>query len=159
MENEQEKLFEKLKELTGEIMRIIGFGEYSVDIKTDPIEKKTIFMSIRSPQDVSFLIGRGGAMLNDFQTILNAIFKNHGADSFILVDVNEYRRERISYLKDLANRLARKVAQTKQAETVEPMPFYERKIIHTELSSRPDVITESQGKGPERRVVIKPYIF
>jgi spoIIIJ-associated protein len=159
MENEQDKVIEKLKEVTSDILRIIGFSEFVVEVKTDPIEKKSLFMSIRSPQDVSFLIGRGGGMLNDFQMILNAIFKKNGAESFVLVDVNDYRRERVSYLKDLANKLAKKTVQTKTAEVMEPMPFYERKIVHIELSSRPDVITESQGHGPERHVVIKPYVF
>jgi spoIIIJ-associated protein len=36
------------------------------------------------------------------------------------------------------------------------MSAYERKIIHAELADRSDVITESQGNGAERHIVIKP---
>ena len=36
------------------------------------------------------------------------------------------------------------------------MSSYERRIIHTELSQRSDIITESQGDGFDRHVVIKP---
>lgn len=159
MDNDQEKIFEKIKEITLKIMQIIGFTDVLVEIKIDPVEKSSVFLNIRSPQDVSFLIGRGGGMLNDFQIVLNAIFKKSGTNGFVLVDINDYRKERINYLKDVASKLARKAAQTKEEEVMEPMPFYERKIIHLELSARPDVITESRGYGNERHVVIKPYLF
>ena len=38
---------------------------------------------------------------------------------------------------------------------LEPMSAYERMIIHTELAERKDVMTESVGVEPRRRVVIK----
>lgn len=154
-----DELLEKAKKTTTDLLTIAGFTDLRTEIKIDPIEKSFICLSVHSSQDVSFLIGRGGGVLNDLQTVLNVIFKNQGIGPFILVDINDYRKERILYLKDIAVRIARKVDQTKQAEALDPMPFYERKIIHSELSSRPDVITESQDRGPDRHVVIKPYIF
>ena len=36
------------------------------------------------------------------------------------------------------------------------MNSYERRIIHVELASRPDVATESVGLGRARYVVIRP---
>jgi spoIIIJ-associated protein len=36
------------------------------------------------------------------------------------------------------------------------MSSYERRIVHTELSQRTDVITDSQGDGRDRHIVIKP---
>ena len=38
---------------------------------------------------------------------------------------------------------------------VEPMPANERRIIHMFLEKIPDIKTESEGYGPNRRVVIK----
>jgi len=60
-------------------------------------------------------------------------------------------------LKELAKSVADEVALTKKERILEPMSAYERRIIHLELASRPDVTTESIGKEPKRRVVIKPY--
>ena len=37
------------------------------------------------------------------------------------------------------------------------MSSYERRIVHMQLASRKDVLTESIGQEPERKVVIKPY--
>ena len=49
------------------------------------------------------------------------------------------------------------VALTKKEKQLPPMTAYERRIIHLELASaRPDVVTESIGQEPERRVAIKP---
>ena len=38
---------------------------------------------------------------------------------------------------------------------LEPMSAYERMIIHTELANSENVVTESIGEEPRRRVVIK----
>jgi spoIIIJ-associated protein len=40
--------------------------------------------------------------------------------------------------------------------TLEPMPAYERRIVHLALANHPDVITESIGQGETRKVVIRP---
>jgi len=38
--------------------------------------------------------------------------------------------------------------------TLEPMPAYERRIIHLALADHPDVTTQSIGVGEARKVVI-----
>jgi hypothetical protein len=40
--------------------------------------------------------------------------------------------------------------------TLEPMPPYERRIVHMALANHSSVITESIGEGESRKVVIKP---
>jgi spoIIIJ-associated protein len=37
------------------------------------------------------------------------------------------------------------------------MTAFERRIVHVALQEYPDITTESQGEGPTRRVVIRPY--
>jgi spoIIIJ-associated protein len=39
---------------------------------------------------------------------------------------------------------------------LEPMPPSERRIIHIELRDNPDVVTESTGEEPRRKVTISP---
>ena len=62
----------------------------------------------------------------------------------------------MEYLKDMAKNLADQVSLTKEEKILPPMSAYERRIIHAELAQRTDVITESQGDGFDRHVVIKP---
>ncbi|RLC39293.1 MAG: hypothetical protein DRH33_03225, partial [Candidatus Nealsonbacteria bacterium] len=72
------------------------------------------------------------------------------------LDINQYKKNKIEYLNDLAKSTADEVALSKKEKILPPMPSYERRIIHLTLAEREDVQTESQGEEPERRVVIKP---
>ncbi|MBI2013459.1 MAG: hypothetical protein HYS87_01385 [Candidatus Colwellbacteria bacterium] len=73
----------------------------------------------------------------------------------VVVDVNNYRKERDILIIDLAKAAARKAVATKEAVQLPAMNAYERRLVHTELSIRPDVTTESSGEGKERFVVVK----
>src|SRR3989338_7508857 len=55
--------------------------------------------------------------------------------------------------------VANRVKVSKKAEALDPMSSYERRLIHVELASHPDLETESIGEEPERRVVIRPLII
>ena len=74
---------------------------------------------------------------------------------YIKVDVNDYTKKKIEYLKSLAQNLADEAVKVRQNRLLPPMSPYERRIIHTELSQRKDVATESQGLGEDRCVVIR----
>ena len=79
-----------------------------------------------------------------------------GEASPFFVDINNYRRERENLILELARAAARKVIATKQEISLPAMNAYERRLVHLELVSRPDVKTESVGEGKSRYVVIKP---
>ena len=36
------------------------------------------------------------------------------------------------------------------------MSAYERRIVHMDLADRSDVVTESLGEEPERKIIVKP---
>ncbi len=74
----------------------------------------------------------------------------------IHIDVNNYRKERETLIVEIARGAARKAAATKGDVVLPAMNAYERRLIHAELASRPDVKTESIGEGKERYVVVKP---
>ena len=60
----------------------------------------------------------------------------------------------------MANRAASRVAKYKRPVSLDPMPAYERRIIHAALQSNRNVVTESQGIEPNRCVIVKtkPYV-
>ncbi len=76
-----------------------------------------------------------------------------------MVDVNDYRKFRAKQVIEKAIEVASRVITTKKAEALDPMSSYERRLIHVELASYPDLETESIGEEPERRVVIRPLII
>jgi spoIIIJ-associated protein len=92
------------------------------------------------------------------QHLVRAVANKKLGQNFVnfIVDVNNYRANRLNLLKEMALSFAKEVAENHQTETLEPMSAYERRIIHVTLSDYPGVKTESQGEGEERRIVIKP---
>ena len=72
-----------------------------------------------------------------------------------LVDVNDYRGKQIKDLETKALMMAERARSFQYDVELTPMSSYERLIIHTVLSDAPNVKTESQGEGRNRRVVIK----
>jgi len=74
----------------------------------------------------------------------------------VIVDINHYKKERESLIIKLARAAARKASATGESIPLPIMNSYERRLVHTELSIRPDVETESSGENRGRHVVVKP---
>jgi spoIIIJ-associated protein len=72
------------------------------------------------------------------------------------VDVEDYRGRRERQLHDLALRAAGRVVETGKMLQLEPMPALERRWIHIALREHPDVLTQSVGEEPNRRIVVLP---
>jgi len=72
-----------------------------------------------------------------------------------LVDEGDYRSRQIKELQTKALMMADRARSFQYDVELNPMSAYERLIIHTTLQDAPNVKTESQGEGRNRRVVIK----
>jgi spoIIIJ-associated protein len=106
-------------------------------------------------EDLGVLIGRRGENLDALQYILNLMVQKWTSTwPNISVDVAGYRKRREEVLESLARRMARRVIETQQPFTFEPMPARERRIVHLAVQEDENVLTESVGEGDERRVVI-----
>ena len=103
------------------------------------------------------VIGKHGAMLDAIQTLAGAV-ANKGRDDYkrVVVDCENYRDNREATLNRLAENLAAKAIRLGRKIKLEAMNPYERRIIHAALSAYEGVKTESEGKEPNRYVVIVP---
>lgn len=103
------------------------------------------------------IIGKHGAMLDAIQTLAGAV-ANTGREDYkrVVVDCENYRENREATLNKLAGNLADKAIRLGKKIMLEPMNPYERRIIHAALSEREGVTTDSEGKEPNRYVVIIP---
>ena len=103
------------------------------------------------------LIGRRGQTLQALQFLVNLIVRKElGENVRVLLDVERYRQRRETSLRDMATKVAARVAQTNRSITLEPMPPADRRIVHTTLTDHPGVTTESTGVGDGRKVTISP---
>ncbi len=107
--------------------------------------------------DLGILIGRRGQTLSCLQYIVRLIV-GHQTKAWlpIIIDVEGYKQRRYEALRALAWRMAEQVKDRRTPFTLEPMPAYERRIVHLTLTEHPDVTTESIGAGEGRQVVILP---
>ena len=108
--------------------------------------------------DLGILIGRRGQTLACLQYIVRLIVGRQMKEAAppIVIDVNGYKQRRYQSLRTLARRIAEEVEANGEPFTLEPMPAYERRIIHLALAEHPSVTTQSTGVGEERKVVIMP---
>jgi spoIIIJ-associated protein len=149
-------------ELSESIKKIADFMglDCQVEIKEELDDKKirALLVSIYTPDNARFLIGKNGQNLKSLEQVLRAMFLKKVPDiQSIVVDVNDYRRSRANYVIELARQVVTRVRSTQKSEAMLPMSSYERRIVHMELAAHPDIATESIGAEPNRRIVIKPY--
>jgi spoIIIJ-associated protein len=108
--------------------------------------------------DSRFMIGRDGETLRSLNHIVRKMIeKKSGEDTAaaLFIDVNGYQKKRFDNLKTIAHMMAERARYFKSNIEIDPMPAYERRIIHMFLEKIPDIKTESEGSGSNRRVVIK----
>lgn len=111
-------------------------------------------------EEPSYFIGHSGHVLLATQHLLKAILRRKVESvKYVDLDINDYKKNKIAYLKELAREAAEDVVLLKKPKELPPMPAYERRIVHMELAGRTDVTTESIGEGEERRIVMKPVPF
>ncbi|MDP3882973.1 MAG: R3H domain-containing nucleic acid-binding protein [Candidatus Staskawiczbacteria bacterium] len=154
----------KIKETAEEFFKKITTPVFSIEadlsskenVNEATEEKDVVDLNIKI-EEPQILIGQGGQTLFEIQRLLRMVLNKKMESIFYLnLDINDYKKKKIEYLKSYARDLADKVALVKNEKSLPPMSAYERRVIHAELSQRADVATESQGTGPDRYIVIKP---
>jgi spoIIIJ-associated protein len=163
---------------------IFGFGSrpaiVKVTVRIDPLEEARKFLYqvaeqmgapieietikdgkhvtfVLSGEKIAILIGKRGQTLNSLQYLTQLVLNRFSEQYLtVILDAEDYRNRRNETLIQLAQRLAQKAVKTGKNVTLEPMPSYERKVIHTALSENTKVKTYSDGTEPHRHIVISP---
>src|SRR3989344_3905987 len=86
---------------------------------------------------------------------LAKLFGKKDNEAPIIVDINNYRKDREAIIVDLARAAATRAVSTKEPVQLPAMTAYERMLVHTELGARADIKTESVGEGKDRMVIVK----
>lgn len=118
-------------------------------------EGKMVIFQLESDK-IALLIGKRGQTLNSLQYLAQLVANQH-ADQFltVMLDAENYRQRRQETLEHLAKKMADQAVRIGRPVKLEPMPSYERKIIHNALTGRRDIETHSEGVEPHRYLMIQ----
>jgi spoIIIJ-associated protein len=137
-------LEEKIKKL----LSLMGFEEARVQVDTE-YRKISIFIDDKVINKDNI-----AQFLSALEQVINLMLKREGFESYV-VDVNYYRKERERLILELARAAAHKAMVTKTDVELPPMNSYERRLVHMEITTHPELKTESVGTGKERHIIIK----
>lgn len=154
----------KIKEITENFFQKTTITPLSLEASVDSAQNKdsnseakevvNLNINIEEP---SVLIGERGQTLFEIQRLLRSLLIKKTQKFFYLnLDINNYKQKKLEYIRKVAKEAADDVSLTKIEKTLPPMSAYERRMVHSELSQRQDIITESEGEGIERHIIIKP---
>jgi spoIIIJ-associated protein len=108
-------------------------------------------------EDLGILIGRRGQTLDALEYLAGiALFGRREQRKHVDLDAEGYKDRRRRQIERVAVRKAEEAARRGKPVQLTPMTPAERKIVHLVLRERTDVTTASEGRDPNRSVVISP---
>lgn len=133
------------------------FERLGLEVIITNVEQNEKLIITLATDNYSSIIGKRGEILDSIQTLAGAV-ANIGKEEYmrVVVDCENYREKREETLQYVAKKVANKAVKLGRKVKLEPMNPYERRIIHSTLADSTEVKTKSEGKEPNRYVVIIP---
>lgn len=108
-------------------------------------------------EESGIIIGYHGETLESLQLLMSlAVSKRIGRFVRVMLDVGGYRQQRTEYLEQLVSQMKESVISENREKIINSLKSWERRVVHMILKDDPDVVTESEGTGRDRVLVIKP---
>jgi spoIIIJ-associated protein len=141
-----------LEELLEEVVDALGL-EAELEVE----EQDGVLTGRVEGDDVGLFIGRHGQTIDAVQHLAQRIVFPEGPSSTrIVIDANGYRQRRAEALRGEADDAADEAIRSGKPVDLDPLPPFERRIVHEYLRDRGGVETHSEGNEPERYLVITP---
>ncbi len=108
-------------------------------------------------EDLGILIGRRGQTIDAVEYLASiSVFPGMHARKHVELDAEGYKERRQLQIERVATRKAQEAVKRGRPVQLAPMTPAERKIVHLTLKGRSDVSTASEGREPNRSVIISP---
>jgi spoIIIJ-associated protein len=104
--------------------------------------------------DEAPLLKRKGEGLDALQHLVNSVFRHDGDARRLVVDCGAFRKLKDRELQQMAHFVMEKVRNTGDTQEMGPFNSYARRIVHLEVNSSTDLVSESQGDGALKTVII-----
>lgn len=144
---------EELKKTALKFFSLIGL---EVEMETEEIEPGRLVLKLKCETPAK-IIGYHGRTLDSLEQILKIIlYRTSGKWWELEVDVDGYLEKRKKILEKMASLAAVKAKAIGKPVSLPFLPAKERKIVHLYISKIEGVISESEGEGKERKLMVKP---
>lgn len=142
------------KKTIGDLLKLL-----SVDDKFEiSFSEKTIELSLDT-EDKGIMIGYHGEILDSLQLVFSlCVSKKIGRFVHVSMDVGDYKKNRMDFLKNLTLQTKERVVLEKIELPLPNLKPWERRFVHMLLHEDEEVVSESIGEGQLRTLVIKPRI-
>jgi spoIIIJ-associated protein len=147
-----DKPAERVREAVERIVTALGLqAEVQVEEHDDTIRANL------EGDDLGLAIGRHGQTIDAIQHLAYRIaFRDTDERKRVEVDAAGYRDRRAAVLEEEADRAADEAIRTGKPVELDAMNAVERRVVHEYLRDRGDVETYSEGREPDRRLVVAP---
>lgn len=153
LDEQEDEAPTSLAEVASYLERVIQ--AYGADAKVTFVAKSRQVTFNIDTQKAGLIIGKHGKIIDALQTLAQVLVHNaNHRRTMVLINVGDYRDRRATTLEKIAERTANEVLRTKQAVILDPLPAFERKQIHAYLSKIDHIQTHSEGKEPNRYLVV-----
>lgn len=147
------------RQILDDLLRLMGLPA-EIRVRQDEAdtdgEEGPLVLDIYGP-GVDMLLAHKNEGLDALQRITRILVNQRVATwTNLVIDVEGYKQRRRQMLQRLARQMAERALKERRRVALEPMPAYERRIVHLTLRQFEGVRTESEGMEDRRRVVIIP---
>ena len=145
----------KVSEILENILSLLSLeGSFEVT------EQEDLVAASIETEDAGRLIGKQGENLSALQLIVNQILSKQLPPDLefkkVVIDVENWKKDKEEDLKEKVKSWVEQVKINKKELELEPMPAWQRRIVHLEIEKVGGITSESIGEGEERHLVIKP---
>jgi spoIIIJ-associated protein len=128
-----------------------------LDVEVEVKEGDGVLTGLLKGDDVGLFIGRHGQTIDAVQHLAQRIvFPDGPSPVRVVIDADGYRERRAESLQADAEEAVAEALQSGQPVEFDPMPPWERRIVHEYLRDREGVETFSEGDEPARYLVVSP---
>lgn len=129
-------------------------GDIDIDV-ADGRAQLSVVCEDEEGSNLRTLVGKEGRTLAALQELSRlAVQTSTGQRSWLMLDIDGFRNSRREELIKTAKRAIGEVKNSGEDYAFKPMNSFERKIIHDQ-AARAELLSESEGEGEGRHVVIR----
>jgi len=149
-----------MEQIIGYIKEVIEgmFGSWPVKVNVEVSqEDEFVMVDLTTSNDALFVQPKADPLLA-LQHLVRLMVRRKFPEELVHLTINigDFHQRQRDALKKVAQDAMGQAKRGGAPVYLPPMSSFERRIVHMVVAEDPEVVSESTGVGPGRRVVVKP---